>query len=165
MDTTAPPVRDPATTDTPRETPALIDHLIDRYHEVHRRQFPEAIRLARRVEAVHHDHPAVPGGLSRHLAFMLDDLELHQQKEELMLFPMMRRGARDLADGPIACMKAEHEDVLEQLKGLARLTNDFTPPEGACATWRGLYALCREIDTDLRAHMDLENDVLFRRFG
>jgi len=80
------------------------------------------------------------------------------------LFPMMRRGQSPLS-GPIACMTHEHEDVVEQLHGLARLTNDFTPPDGACNTWRALYALCAEIDADLRDHMHLENNDLFRRFG
>ncbi|NQE61299.1 hemerythrin domain-containing protein [Caulobacter sp. RHG1] len=145
------------------ETGALIAHLISRYHEVHRQQFPEAVRLARRVEAVHAEHPAVPVGLSQHLLFMFDDLELHQQQEELMLFPMMGRGV--VPPGPIACMEEEHDDVVVQLETLARLTTDFTPPEGACGSWRTLYALCREIDTDLREHVTLENDVLFRRFS
>lgn len=154
----------PGTTKPPADTNALIDHLLERYHDVHRWQFPEAIRLATRVEAVHRDHPACPTGLSQHLAHMFDELEAHHQKEEMGLFPMMRRGQSPLS-GPIACMTHEHEDVVEQLHGLARLTNDFTPPDGACNTWRALYALCAEIDADLRDHMHLENNDLFRRFG
>ncbi len=39
----------------PTEPSALIDHILARYHEVHRRELPELIRLARRVEAVHRD--------------------------------------------------------------------------------------------------------------
>lgn len=148
----------------PVETEALIDHLLERYHEVHRRQFPEAIFLAARVESVHGDRPDCPTGIAQHLAFMFDDLEAHHQKEEMILFPMMRRGELRLG-APISRMEAEHEDVIEQLTGLARLTNDFTPPENACGTWRALYALCQEIDADLRDHMHLENNVLFRRFG
>lgn len=147
----------------PAETRALIDHLLERYHEVHRRQFPEAIFLAARVESVHGDRPDCPTGVAQHLAFMFDDLEAHHQKEEMILFPMMRRGEVRLG-APISRMEAEHEDVIEQLIGLARLTNDFTPPENACGTWRALYALCQEIDADLRDHMHLENNVLFRRF-
>jgi len=147
----------------PAETGALIDYLLERYHETHRRQFPEAIRLAARVEAAHRDHPDCPTGLSQHLAFMFDDLESHHQKEEMALFPMMRQGAAPVS-GPIACMESEHQDVIEQLKGLARLTDDFVPPGGTCNTWQALYALCREIDADLRDHMHLENNVLFRRF-
>lgn len=153
-----------AATLAPVETEALIDHLLERYHEVHRRQFPEAIFLAARVESVHGDRPDCPTGIAQRLAFMFDDLEAHHQKEEMILFPMMRRGELRLG-APISRMEAEHEDVIEQLTDLARLTNDFTPPENACGTWRALYALCQEIDADLRDHMHLENNVLFRRFG
>ena len=37
-----------AATDT-----ALVDHILARYHAVHREQLPELIRLARKVEQVH----------------------------------------------------------------------------------------------------------------
>src|SRR3989338_4086604 len=148
----------------PAEPGALIDHLLERYHQGHRRQCPEAISLAARVESVHGDRPDCPTGIAQHLAFMFDDLEAHHQKEEMILFPMMRRGELRLG-APISRMEAEHEDVIEQLTGLARLTNDFASPENACGTWRALYALFQEIDADLRDHMHLENNVLFRRFG
>ena len=151
--------------DTPATTPELIEHILERYHETHRRQFPEAIRLARRVEAVHGERPECPVGLSHHLTFMFDDLETHHQKEEMALFPMMLAGRRDGMDAPIACMADEHKDVLEQLTGLARITGDFAPPEGACTTWRALFELCRQIDADLREHMHLENNVLFPAFA
>jgi len=67
----------------------LIAHILFRYHETHRREFPEAIRLARKVEAAHVAEPECPRGLGDHLAFMADDLESHQQREEQVLFPMI----------------------------------------------------------------------------
>lgn len=155
---------EPGQSDLPSTTPELIEHILERYHETHRRQFPEAIRLARRVESVHGGRPDCPVGLSQHLAFMFDDLETHHQKEEMALFPMMLAGRRDGMDAPIGCMMDEHKDVLEQLAGLARITGDFTPPEGACTTWRALLELCRQIDADLREHMHLENNLLFPAF-
>jgi regulator of cell morphogenesis and NO signaling len=61
-------------------------------------------------------------------------------------------------------MLAEHVDVVEQLDELARLTTDFTPPQGACTTWRALYEMCRKLDEDLREHMHIENNILFPKF-
>jgi len=52
----------PRSNTVPVDTGALIDHLLERYHEVHRRQFPEAISLAARVESVHGDNPDCPLG-------------------------------------------------------------------------------------------------------
>src|SRR5574343_726898 len=37
----------------------LIDHILQRYHEVHRQQLPELIRMARRGAAVHRARPQV----------------------------------------------------------------------------------------------------------
>ena len=143
---------------------ALIDHIVRRYHEVHRAQFPAAISLARRVEAVHQDHPRCPRGLADHLAITADHLMSHQGREEAVLFPMMLAGGHPMIRHPVARMEEEHRDVDEQLLRLAVLTTDFTPPVDACGTWRALYRACHEIAHDLREHMRLENDILFPRF-
>lgn len=146
------------------EPQPLIEHILERYHAVHRREFPEAIRMARRVEAVHREAEACPYGLADHLSLMADDLEDHQQKEEAVLFPAMLSGGGPMLRFPIARMMAEHVEVGAQLETLARLTTDFEPPEGACTTWRALYAACAKLDADLREHMHLENKVLFPMF-
>lgn len=142
----------------------LIDHILRRYHDVHRTQFPEAIALARRVEAVHQDHPRCPRGLSDHLAIMADHLMSHQRREEEVLFPLMLNGGHPMIHHPINRMEEEHRDVDEQLVRLAALTTDFTPPVDACQTWQMLYRCCRDIAVDLREHMRLENDILFAPF-
>lgn len=149
--------------EAPLQTEALIPYIIERYHDVHRAEFPEAIRMARRVEAVHRDSPNCPHGLGDLLAIMAHELDEHQAIEEQMLFPAMLTGHYDLTH-PVARMMSDHEDLSEQLETLAQLTTDFTPPEGACTTWRALYAACQKLDTDLRVHMHLENNILFPRF-
>jgi regulator of cell morphogenesis and NO signaling len=39
-----------AAPEAPTETGALIDHILTRYHETHRRELPELVKLAARVE-------------------------------------------------------------------------------------------------------------------
>lgn len=142
----------------------LIDHILSRYHAVHREQFPAAIALARRVEATHSDQPDCPHGLADHLAIMADHLMSHQRREEDVLFPLMLDGGHPMIRHPIARMEEEHRDVTGQLVRLSVLTNDFTPPADACRTWKALCRTCQEICDDLREHMRLENDILFPRF-
>jgi regulator of cell morphogenesis and NO signaling len=154
----------PDAAEAPTEPAALIDHIVERYHRTHMAELPEAIALARRVERVHRDHPRRPAGLADHLAMMADDLEQHQHKEEAVLFPMMLGAPSPMIRHPIARMTAEHDDVAEQLLRLAVLTTDFTPPDDACTSWRALYQACAKLDTDLREHVHLENNVLFPQF-
>lgn len=142
----------------------LIDHILSRYHDVHRAQLPELIRMARRVEAVHRDHPAVPAGLADALEAMEGELLSHMQKEETVLFPLLKAGGHPFVGQPIAMMRTEHTDHGAALEELARLTNDAQPPQGACNTWRALYAGIGQLTDDLIQHIHLENNVLFPAF-
>ncbi len=141
----------------------LIDHILTRYHDVHRQQLPELIRMARRVELVHGDRESCPNGLADLLTVIYQEMESHMQKEEQILFPMLRNGMGAQAQGPIAVMRHEHDDHGENLEQVMALTNDITPPKGACTTWRALYTGLREFREDLMEHIHLENNLLFER--
>jgi len=151
--------------DVPTDTDGLIDTILTRFHETHRREVPELVKLARRVEAVHADVASVPAGLADLLRRIGDELESHMQKEEQMLFPMMRAGGHPMIRHPIAVMLSEHDDHGENLRQLEALTNDFTPPPEACTTWRALYAGARKLTDDVMEHIHTENNILFPRFA
>jgi len=143
---------------------ALIDHILARYHAVHREQLPELIRMARRVEAVHRDHPMAPAGLAAQLEAMEQELFSHMEKEEQILFPMLKAGGNAFVNQPIAMMRTEHLGHGAELDKLLALTQDATPPQGACNTWRALYAGIAQLNDDLINHIHLENNVLFPQF-
>ena len=143
---------------------ALVDHILARYHAVHREQLPELIRMARRVEAVHRENPAVPVGLAEHLETMEAELLDHMDKEEQILFPLFKSGGGAQALGPIHVMRDEHTGHGAQLERLMALTDDANPPRGACNTWRALYAGIAQLSDDLINHIHLENNVLFPQF-
>lgn len=148
----------------PQSTGALIDLIVERYHDTHRRELPELIALARRVERVHADTPDVPTGLADLLATMEAELGDHMAKEENVLFPMMRRGGHPMIAQPIAMMRDEHDDHGEHLEQMDRLTHGGVPPAGACNSWRALYAGTRKLAEDLTEHVHIENNILFPRF-
>lgn len=151
--------------DHPEETNDLIDFIEQRYHAVHRQEVPELIRLARRVEAVHKAHPAVPSGLADLLEKIGDELDQHMQKEEQILFPLMRHGGHPMIAHPIAAMMAEHDDHGVSLRKIEELTSDFAAPDDACPTWRALYSGARKLTNDVMNHIHTENNVLFPRFA
>ncbi|MCY1272391.1 Iron-sulfur cluster repair protein YtfE [compost metagenome] len=141
----------------------LIKHILQRYHDVHRQQLPELIRLASRVEQVHERHADCPRGLAELLIALQQELESHMQKEEQILFPMIAHGGGAMAGGPISVMRYEHEQHGDTLERLIELTNDMTPPVSACNTWRALYRGLDELRVDLMQHIHLENNLLFPR--
>ena len=148
----------------PDDADGLIAHILTRFHETHRRELPELIRLARRVEAVHRDHDYCPKGLASFLEETAAELEDHMMKEEMVLFPMLRAGRGAMAGMPIMRMRMEHNEHGDRLEQFAALTGEYSPPEGACTTWRALYAGCAKLDGDLREHIHLENNKLFPMF-
>ena len=148
----------------PTEPKALISHIFMRYHEVHRRQLPELIRMAAKVEAVHAGHEVAPTGLAALLTSMHSELLQHMEKEESILFPMLERGGNPFVVHPIGVMRTEHEEHAERLQHLLALTRNATPPADACTTWQQLFAGVREFVDDLQQHIRLENDVLFSQF-
>lgn len=139
----------------------LIEYILRRFHARHRELVPELLRLARRVETVHGDKPGCPVGLADHLSFMEQDLESHMTKEERILFPMLLQGIYAQSLPPIVRMRAEHDQHGDSLARVEQLTNDITPPPGACTTWRALYAGLGQLREDLMLHIHLENNILF----
>ncbi len=148
-----------------REAPVeeLIQHILDRYHEAHRRDLPALLAMACKVEEVHADKPSCPRGLADLLAEMHEGMETHMQKEERILFPMILAGAGALAAPPIRVMEAEHEEHGQRLKRLAEITGGFEPPAEACTTWRSLYEGLRTLHREVQEHVHLENHLLFPR--
>lgn len=147
----------------PSDSGNLTLFIETRYHARHRADLPRLAQLAEKVESVHFGSPGVPEGLADILAGLIGELEVHMKKEELMLFPAIRRGGGDLAM-MTAVMRADHGDHEAAVAAIRRLTHDFTPPTDACGSWRSLYAGLAQFIADLDAHMHLENDVLFPRF-
>ena len=142
----------------------LIDHILRRYHEIHRQQLPELIRMARRVEVVHRDHPQVPRGLADHLETTEQELLDHMAKEEQILFPLLKQGGHPMVVHPIGMMRNEHVSHGVQIERLAELTQQHQPPAGACNTWQALYAGTARLTEDLIEHIHTENNLLFPVF-
>ena len=146
-----------------RPVPELIDHLLRHYHDAHRQVLPHLQAMAAKVERVHAAHEDCPRGLAALLQEITDELESHMQKEEQVLFPMLRGGHGRYATAPIQVMESEHVEFGEDLARLRALAHDYVPPAGACTTWRALCLGLEEFERDAMRHIHLENHVLFPR--
>ncbi|WP_447872395.1 iron-sulfur cluster repair protein YtfE [Serratia fonticola] len=141
----------------------IIDYILPRFHQRHREQLSELVLMAEKVERVHGDKPTCPRGLAKQLNLIRLDLENHMMKEEQILFPLIKQGMGQQAAGPISVMEHEHDEAGEQLEVVKFLTNNVTPPEGACNTWQALYNGINTFISDLMEHIHLENNLLFPR--
>lgn len=146
-----------------RPLPELIDHVVRHYHESLRRELPELVALARKVEERHADKASCPRGLAEHLTRIHAAVLEHLEKEEQVLFPMILAGRGETAVGPVQVMEMEHRDHAANLARTRELAHDLVPPEEACTSWRALYLRLDELEAQLMEHIHLENNVLFPR--
>ncbi|MDA8065297.1 MAG: hemerythrin domain-containing protein [Thermaerobacter sp.] len=84
--------------------------------------------------------------------FLEQDLELHLQKEEKLLFPALAQRIGE--DGPIRVMLAEHVEMREGTKELGRLGGQPELTESDLAAVGDFVEL-------VRGHIDKEDHILF----
>lgn len=147
-----------------RSSAELVDHIISHFHEGLRRDLPALSDAALRVQRANAQHPAVPKQLADELAELYAELDGHMIKEETVLFPELRTGARGgQLDMPIRMMERDHEAHDQRLERIREQTANLTPPADASDAWKDLYAKLAQLEADLREHIYLEDNILFAR--
>ena len=154
----------------------LIDHILSTHHAYLRTELPRLDGMLARVLNAHSEkHGASLVPLGRTFAALRDELESHMAKEEMVLFPMIRKieGARESGgtqpshcgsiNNPIRVMEHEHASAGQALETMRSVTANYTLPEDACNTYRALFTGLDELEKDLHRHIHLENNILFPR--
>ena len=155
---------DPATRWDQEPLPALIDHILTAYHAPLREELPRLEAMARKVHQVHGEKdPQRLAELARVVATLRGELEEHMEKEEQVLFPIIREGHGAHAGCPVAAMEHEHDTAAVALRRLRKLTDDYQVPAGACTTWRALWHGLEALEESTHRHIHLENNILFPR--
>jgi regulator of cell morphogenesis and NO signaling len=154
----------------------ICDHIIQTHHAYIRSELPRLQFLAQKVVARHgNDRPELPQ-IQQLVDEVGSDLISHLDKEDAMLFPYITNIERNLATcgptsfgcsgsvrNPIRVMMAEHDVAGNILAQIRTLSNQYTPPPGACPTYQGFYQALLEFEQDLHQHVHLENNILFPR--
>jgi len=148
----------------------LADHIEQTHHAYLREELPRLDFMTRKVAAVHGDGEPRLHEIREVFVAFKEELTSHMMKEEQVLFPMIRRIER--ADGPvefhcgslanpIRMMEHEHDQAGDALAKFRDLTDDFTPPDWACNTFRAMYAAFADLEPNMHQHVHKENNVLF----
>lgn len=152
----------------------LINHIVHRHHEYIRTILPVINAHLNKVVSRHgRDNPALLE-VSDIFDAMQHELQAHMIKEETVLFPYIKNLHRAFqnnisifeapfgsVENPIRVMEQEHDHAGAATEKISSLTNFYTAPQGACNTFRALYAELDEFEKDLHNHVHLENNILF----
>lgn len=152
----------------PRALPTekLLAHIVEKHHEYLKDALPFVRTLAIKVSRVHGAHNPLLVDLEEAVVELADTLLAHLDDEEHALFPRLVGAAPDAETRTqLDAMLTEHLAVSGLLDRILAATEDFTLPEWACNSYRALFAELENMDSDIRAHVHLENHVLRPRFA
>lgn len=148
----------------------LIDHIVNKHHRYLNEELPQLSPYVTKVLRVHgagQPHLAQIHKLFHELKM---ELEQHLIKEETEDFPLILAiEQKPTEENYIKLRKVvdelenEHNRAGNIIKELRKVTNDFTPPAGACGTYRLVYQRLEALESDLFQHIHLENNILFPR--
>lgn len=151
----------------------LTEHIIETYHVPLREQLTFIEQLAQKVARVHgQSHPEMVTLLNEFTGFK-SQLELHMQKEEVVLFPSIVKleageslrffGCGGGIDHPISVMLQEHDDAGKALESMRSIANNYIAPPDACNSFRLLLTMLETLETEMHWHVHKENNILFPR--
>ena len=154
----------------------LADYVEKKHHRYVEEKTPTLIQFLNKLCKVHGGtHPEL-FEITALFTSSAQDLAAHMKKEELILFPFIRKMAeaksqnRDLAtphfgtvENPVEMMKHEHEVEGDRFRKIAELTNNYTPPTDACNTYKVTFAMLQEFEQDLHTHIHIKNNIMFPR--
>ena len=152
----------------------LVDYIEKKHHRYVEEKILEIPPYLQKVAKVHGERHPELYEIETLFNAAVGELAKHMKKEELVLFPYVRKMVKARQQGqvaaaphfgtvqnPIQMMMHEHDTEGERFRKIAKLSNNYTPPEDACTTYRVVFALLRDFEADLHLHIHLENNILF----
>lgn len=139
----------------------LADYIVAVHHAYVREQIPALRAFTTKVARVHgHAQPELVEIADR-FETLAAELEAHMRLEETVIFPAIKTGKFDELPDSIRQAEQEHQAAGALMAEIRELSQDFTPPDWACNTYRAAYVNLEDFETDLHTHVHLENNVLF----
>jgi regulator of cell morphogenesis and NO signaling len=163
-------IHPPAPAWTVMDAGDLTEHIEATHHRYLWEELPRLSALIDKVTSVHGARHSELTDVCRCFESLRADLEPHLLKEERVLFPMIRELSTATTmpsfhcgslTNPITVMMREHDTAGELLARLRELTDHYTPPADACASYEMLYRGLAELEADTHLHVHKENNVLF----
>jgi regulator of cell morphogenesis and NO signaling len=153
----------------------LVNHIIVNHHYYVKHAMPTIMAHLEKVVKKHGEHYAYMIEVRDLFEIIQKEMDLHMQKEELLLFPRIVQVEKETENDqnhifsknyltePIFMIESEHEKAGDIMFEIRRLTNKYMIPVGACTTFRVCLAELEEFENDLHQHVHLENNILFPR--
>jgi len=145
----------------------LVDYIVNVHHTYVKENLSIINEFSTKVATVHGHHAPETIEIDNLFTALSNELINHLEKEETILFPAIKAKIADTTfeydAAVIEILEDEHDHAGTIVKQIQALSNNFTPPEWACNTYKALYHKLDEFINDLYQHIHLENNILFHK--
>lgn len=152
----------------------LADYIEKKHHRYVEQRSLELKAYLQKIAQVHGDrHPELVE-VEELFKKSAGELAVHMKKEELMVFPRIRKLAQAKLQGTevkaspmgnvdtsVKALMHDHDTQGETFRRIAELTDNYQMPADGCNTYRVSFAMLKEYEDDLHLHIHLENNILF----
>jgi iron-sulfur cluster repair di-iron protein len=163
-----------ATVENWRQSPLtnLCDHIEQTHHAYLKKTLPALSSLIAKVVDLRGDLHEELNRLQTHFISWRDDIISGMTDEERSLFPAIREleaqahppgNHRNFIAAMIRPIRFLHEDISEALKVVKNVSADPIHSPAGCPEFVRMHKLLRQVESDVRAHVQLEEDILFPR--
>lgn len=148
----------------------LCNHIQQVHHGYLQEELPRLEFMARKVAAVHGEHEPRLLELQKTFEAFKAEITVHTKEEDEIVFPAISKVEAQNDDAHVASfdlltsverLEHEHDDAGVALERFKTLTDNFTPPEWACNTFRAFYDGLTQLEKNMHQHVHKENNVLF----
>ncbi|QQS51266.1 MAG: iron-sulfur cluster repair di-iron protein [Bacteroidota bacterium] len=153
----------------------LCDYIEKRHHSYVNENIPFLQQKMQKLCDVHGDNHNELYEIKALFDGAAENLSAHMKKEELILFPYIRKMVKFQKEGKTAkdelgvavktinTMHEEHLTEGERFEKISQLTSSYTCPPDGCGTYRVTFQTLKEFENDLHRHIHLENNILFKK--
>jgi regulator of cell morphogenesis and NO signaling len=153
----------------------LTEYIVNTHHEYVKNELPTIMGQLLKIASRHGELYPEMIVVAKLFDELKSEFQLHMQKEESILFPRIKELEEKQLSGqlvnvdipflksPILLMEHDHKQSGSVMAVIRKLTDNYTPPKGACSTYKLALATLETFQIDLDRHVHLENNILFPR--
>ena len=163
-------------TDAWPDLEALIRHIVETHHRYVRQAVPALTATLHQLVDRHGATTAPLHELRQAFAQLSEELLTHMEREEHILFPYVAELAAaqrrtgplppspfGTVANPVRMMEDDHQDALALIARIRSLADGYVAPNDWPSDDRACYDALGRFESDLRAHIEIEDTVLFPR--
>ncbi|MDZ4711043.1 MAG: iron-sulfur cluster repair di-iron protein [bacterium] len=153
----------------------LADYIEKKHHRYVEKTTPVLKQFLEKLCKVHGARHPELFDIKEQFNISAGELSAHMKKEELMLFPYIKKmaalknesGQEKLNPGdgsvqnPINMMMEEHTIEGDRFSKIAELSDNYKAPADGCTTYNVAFEMLKDFEEDLHMHVHIENNILF----